>query len=865
MAFFKKKKFKIYKIYILSISTFILFYLSIRKFSFFKLNDNNYKKKINSKRINQVSDDGGDSKFISDVNKICKKASSDLQKYFRTYDSSLVDISSMSFEQIEYYPEYIEALIDIIEQDGNIKDNFLIYLQHAAASFMFFILGIISVIAWFFFGFFCCCNCCCCCCCKKEECKFRFLFFPLIFDLAIIITCLAGIFSASKMFTGLADVECSLMKFISEINSGENRQNEVEWIGFDGISTTFENIKNKVNAIKDEKEVELNDIYTELTVLKENFPNILKDSYTQMLDPYDPDSPLIFDTQYLVHLGQENTLNSLDVGVIDVLYNYGPLRTDEKFLYKLNEQYEQMTNLADIYLDKAYNCFNNILNGNTVEQIIEESKEKIEEIHKSMNNIKAQIAKYIVDYSDPIENYGKYVVKIIYIVIMSLAAFSGFSVVMMFITAEDYCYGKCCCGKGFTKTLAHISWNIMSLVMICSFLICGMLFLLSYLGKDLFEVITIIFGEKNLYNRKPILIKGDVADYFNICFHGDGDLAYLLAITNETSPTYYFDVLNSIKDDIFEAKENVEKDDVVIEAFKEEISKRKEYTNVNIFDFNTTTITNLDKLIYKFNDLVKDYVYDVWTLNETCPDENYVLIHCSDDTPVTPKDLNTEPIPKECLNFNEWKINYKERYRSYVLLLDEIYTTPTKAGNFFVNIVNNITDYIDNGNAIYTLEIQLDIVEEAYDEVIAKELEVLEEYDETLRDLLSVFDGLNNGGESLFSFLNCKFMRDNGLIILKNLEDSFSQNVQSIAITMVFASFGMLFSIIFTILEIIILKVSFYLQRRRKEKEEQITLAMGIKTRATTYGEGINSEKGFKKKKKPKMKNREKEDYDDDD
>ena len=88
-----------------------------------------------------------------------------------------------------------------------------------------------------------------------------------------------------------------------------------------------------------------------------------------------------------------------------------------------------MTNLADIYLDKAYNCFNNILNGNTVEQIIEESKEKIEEIHKSMNNIKTQIAKYIVDYSDPIENYGKYVVKIIYIVIMSLAAFSGFSVV----------------------------------------------------------------------------------------------------------------------------------------------------------------------------------------------------------------------------------------------------------------------------------------------------------------------------------------------------------------------------------------------------------------------------------------------------
>ena len=31
-------------------------------------------------------------------------------------------------------------------------------------------------------------------------------------NFAIIISCIAGIFSSDKMFTGLADVECSLMK-----------------------------------------------------------------------------------------------------------------------------------------------------------------------------------------------------------------------------------------------------------------------------------------------------------------------------------------------------------------------------------------------------------------------------------------------------------------------------------------------------------------------------------------------------------------------------------------------------------------------------------------------------------------------------
>ena len=858
MEFVPKKKLKRYSVYIIVISTIIIWFFSLKQFSFFKSKNLNYKMKINPIRINEVSEEeDDDSSFKSEVNKVCKKSSSKLQKYFQTYDNSLMETSSMSYEQIEYYPEYIQSLINIIEKEGDIKDNFIQYLSHAVPAFMFLILGILSVVAWLFFGFFCCCNCCCCCCCKEEKCKLTFLVVPLIFDFAIIISCIAGIFSADKMFTGLADVECSLMKFFSEINSGENRQNDVKWLGFKEIERTFENIKNKINEIKEEKEVELNEKYMELNENKEEFISYLTESYKSMLDPFDPDSPIIFDIKYLVYIGQENTLDKLDIGVIDVLYNYGPLKTDGKFLYKLNEQYELMTNEGDIYLNKAYNNFRNILSGDSVSQMMDSSKEKIEEIHKSINNMKEKVSKYVIEYSDPIESYGKYIVKIIYILIIALAGFSAFCVILMYITAEDCCYGKCCCGKAFSKTLSHISWNLMSFAMICSFIICGMVFLLSYLGKDLIKIISIIFGEKNLYSRKPILIKGDVADYLNICFHNDGDLGYLLGITSNISSTYFLDELNNIKDDIIEAKKNVEKSDVVIEEFRQEIYKRKEYKDVNIYDFNTTTMTNLDKLIYQFNNLIKDDIEDVWTLNETCPYENYILIHCPEDSEIEKKDLEHPPIPKECLNFYEWRINYKKRYNFYVLLLDIVYTSLQRAGNFFVNAVNNITNYIDNGEAITTLELQLDLVEIEYNKIINEELEILELYNKTIYDLLSVFDELNIGGDSLFSFLNCKFMGDNGLIILKSLQDSFSKNVQTIGITLVFASFGMLFSIIFTLLEIIILDVSLYLQKRRKEKEEQITLAMGVQTRVTTYGETIRSEKGFKKKNNPKMKNKE--------
>ena len=182
------------------------------------------------------------------------------------------------------------------------------------------------------------------------------------------------------------------------------------------------------------------------------------------------------------------------------------------------------------------------------------------------------------------------------------------------------------------------------------------------------------------------------------------------------------------------------------------------------------------------------------------------------------------------------------------------YTTVLKAAKYYVNAVNNITDYIDNGLPISTLTDKIEIVEEAYNDVIQTELDALNIYNKTIFDITSVFNELNNGGDSLFSFLNCKFIGNNALIILKNLKDAFSGNVMRIGLTFVFASFGMLFSIIFTILEIIILNVSLYLQKRRREKEEQITLAMAAATRVMTFTDSDRNEKDIKNKNKKNSK-----------
>lgn len=897
---YKNSKNFILSLKLVSFIIILLFYL-MKSLPSFDINN-----KINNFIIKKIStlvsdrlrnnEEKEDSSFESQVEKVCKKASENLQNYYKTYDISSMDVSSMSFKDVEIYPDYIESLFNIMENNDELKKNILNYLSHAFPAFLFGILGILSVFAWLFFSFYCCCNCCCCCCCKKPECKCSCLFVPLIFDLIIIGACLFGIFNASKMFTGLGDVECSLMKFISEINSGENKSDKSRWRGFDEILKTFDEIKSKIDRVQTQTKEQLDQYYTDLSDKKTQFPETLTQTYKDLVDPNDPSSPIIFDPRYTVQFIREDTTSTLDIGALDILYNYGPINKDEKFLFLLNEQYKKMTQKADIYLDKAHASFDNILSENSVGNLIESSRESVKELSISINDIKDKIAKYVIDYSDLIESYGSYIIKIIYIVIASLAGFSMVVLIMMYLFTEEYCYGKCCCGKGLAKTLNHISWNLMSLVMICSFLICGVVFLLTYLGKDLVQVITIIVSKKNLYSKNPILITGDVKDYLNVCFHGDGDLASVLGLTNENSSTFEFDELNGIMGDINEIKQDIYVDDVVIKSYKEELEKRKNLHDINIYDFNDTNTVNLDKLIYNFNELIKNEEYDEWTLNDTCPDESYTFIHCpvnsnnnndggdgsgggsgdgsgdgsggdtgdgsggdagdggTNENTVTRKNIEDRPIPKECLNFEEWSTEFEKRYSSPPLIIIHItYATVLKAAKYYVNAVNNITKYIKEGPTITALEEKVGIVEEAYNDVIQTEKETLELYNKTIYDVTSVFNEINSGTGSLFSFLNCKFIGNNALIILKNLDNAFGGSVQNIAITFMVASFGMFFSIVFIILEIVILNVSLYLQRRRKEKEEQIALSMG-QARVTTFLDTMRSEKDFRRKPPPKRK-----------
>ena len=790
-------------------------------------------------RLNDESDDEDDEfdeeSFNSDVNKICKKASDDINKYFQTYDESLIDLSSTSLKEIDIYPDYVEALLDIMEGDGKLKDNFFKYLKHATAGAFFLIMGIISIIFWLCFGFFCCCNCCCCCCCKKIQCKNKILFLSLLFDGIIIITCLVGLIISNSMFSAFEDVECSFMKFISEISSGENRPEGINWIGFKKIINKFDNIKTKVAQIKSQKQTELDDVYSNYINKKENLKNIMEKTYQELLDPNDPFSPIIFQPELCFQIIQENTLYTLDIGAIDVLYNYGPVTNDEKFLYKLNEKYSSMAEKADNYLNTAYQSFTHIFEENSINILVDEIKNNIKYMRSSINKIKDTFVKYIIDYSDIIDNKGNYMVKICYISVICLSCLSGISLVMMYSTAGEWCYQRCKYGKILTKTLSHVSWNLMSIVMILSFFMCGVIFLVSSIGKDLIDVISVILGQSNLGSRKPMIINSNSGKYLNVCLHGDGNLPEELGIYSEDYALFELDELNNIINIIGEAKSDLQQEQTVITDYKSDLEDRKEFKGVGIYDLNESLWMNLEDMINNFNSLLENEVFDMWTLGDTCTDESYEPFQCPENEEDIERKNLTGEVPKNCMNFENWKDGYKIRYGPpAVFLLDVTYSTLEKASNYYVNAVNNITNHIKNSNTITTLEEKINRVELAYTDAIEAELDALNLFNKTIYELLSIFDNIGNEENSLYSFLQCDFIKENILIIFRYLQKAFGGKVQAFGIIFVFASFAMFFSIFFTILEIVILNVSLYLQKRRKEREEQLRISFG-REKVTTF------------------------------
>lgn len=80
----------------------------------------------------------------------------------------------------------------------------------------------------------------------------------------------------------------------------------------------------------------------------------------------------------------------------------------------------------------------------------------------------------------------------------------------------------CCCNEACQcmRFLSHLSWCIIAIIMLLSFLLGGLLGSAGLLFTDGSGFMSYLFSEQNLKFDK-ILLTGDVATYVNICFNGN--------------------------------------------------------------------------------------------------------------------------------------------------------------------------------------------------------------------------------------------------------------------------------------------------------------------------------------------------------
>ena len=115
----------------------------------------------------------------SGVDKICSKASSEVQTFFESGGTSLDD------KEYEDNEEYIQKLLDLIEGKGDKNEALNVYLTHLTPILFFIVFGIVSILIWPISLCCMCCRCCnycircffCCCSLKTKKCLTNIFFF----------------------------------------------------------------------------------------------------------------------------------------------------------------------------------------------------------------------------------------------------------------------------------------------------------------------------------------------------------------------------------------------------------------------------------------------------------------------------------------------------------------------------------------------------------------------------------------------------------------------------------------------------------------------------------------------------------------
>ena len=735
------------------------------------------------KRILSGNDDSSQK-----TSKICEKTSSKFSQYYKLDDKSILNMDDDNTEKYDSY--YVKALINIVRyyydkkrekqndntrilsSDDNSSDNkkhVLKYAYHILPLLIVFGIGILSIVAWIVWGI-CVCQKCKCCVCKGEKCKTPSIVLALIFYVIVSLICVYSLVEEDKVFTGLADLECSILKFTDEVLEGENSPYPPYWAGIDNIRTILEQISSKINTLKPNTENSLQTLKDDVETKIETFKTNLQTAGNSITTNND------YIKTYESNQYQLDIANQFGV-YIKANNQASPEKSVSNFWLS---EYNSLATKSKSEMQQAIESFSTILNNDAITQSLSMADARLGEIKSEFKALKNLIADYIIDNADKIDKTG----RIVYALFFSLLIIFSVAIIV-FMLLLCCCSGEVCtnltCFQCTFKYILHIFWNIMALFMIILFMGGTWFTIAGVLGDDLVNVISFIISEDNLGPDKDTMILGNVKQYLNKCFNDDGNILDQLGF-----------------DTRMESFETLKKTQLLIEEIKTQ-----------------------------FNDKLNKFVY-----NEYLEELNDRVNFNSDEfklvavgTGITPNSYNfvdlLEKINEYSTNKEKWNIaststnvcssaNPDETAHASEIIYHPKYCYPTVKS--WVNsddatLLNDMRDLITSANdATNAISIKSLItgLNTDYTNYLNSEISALGQFDSKMKEITELVKDYISEDDNLFSFMNCKFINSNVQVILYYLKNAFKNDIYEVGVYLIIAAFAMPFAISFTILLVVL-------------------------------------------------------------
>ena len=729
-----------------------------------------------------------DDTFAEDTKTICKKGTEELQKYYETGDGNIIGIKDDDEVKSKKKDEYVDALINLISSEGDTVDNLKTYLMHIIPIIVFLVISILFLPGWIVCCFCCCCNCCCCCCCKKPGCKIPFYIITLVIYALGFVISIYGLSQSNSIFVGLADTECSILKFIGEVLDGETKADKPKWLGIANVKILFQNTKKEIAKLK-------NDLVTDLDGQKNAVTSAKNQFESEMQNRGDTIKNNIYYKENL-----ENLSDSLKRGnyKLDLITTFGEFNAETKVCKKdsLMEfwymEYEETAKNADELMDTIKTNYDNLCQNNEAESALDQGVESIETIEGSFNEIKNSISGIIINYSELIDSYGKLAFKIAFSVLMAMnaiiAAFISFQLFCSFSSSSNKCL-NC-----LLKSLIHIFWNILALITFVVLFLGSIFSLIGTAGKDLVSVFEFVVSADNLGQENPVLLEG-APSYLTNCINGNGDIVEELNLNMDSIEN--IDELNKASTQIGEAKT---KADDLLSGLYAYNQYKKQYEDIKGYKIDNFTLIKITST----NEADNAFIFKVIL-------ENIKTKKPNDEWSISCDNPHSCTAPRASGNSDKYCIKPETCDSSHKVIdwynsdSDNDLKDNAKILDAFIHSVSEIKSQSDE-NGIYKA---LESLREKYVGFLTKETDTLTIYNDTISSLTKIFkDVLGNENTTISDILNCRFIGKNVKVLLKNLDKSLGKDFYTVGICLVVAGLAMCFSISFTILLNIIITKS---------------------------------------------------------